>query len=145
MRISDWSSDVCSSDLGNGDDLQPAGRPRQRCRILHRRGLCRLLSLCEDGRRDASEQRGVEESGDRPACAGHHERNHWLSSFAQLHASTKMPRVFLRTPPAVPGCCIPTVTFAFHCVVSLCPPLCYRSPIHLTLKLPCSPLHPLPT
>src|SRR3546814_3288245 len=90
MRISDWSSDVCSSDL---------------------------LSLCEDGRRDATEQRGGEERGDRPACAGHHERNHWLSSFDQLKASTKMPSGFLRRPSAVPGCWITTVRIADQCVV----------------------------
>src|SRR3546814_17600662 len=79
MRISDWSSDVCSSDL---------------------------LSLCEDGRRDATEQRGGEERGDRPACAGHHERNHWLSTFDKLKASTKMRSRLLRRPSAVHGCWI---------------------------------------
>src|SRR3546814_3097573 len=30
MRISDWSSDVCSSDLRNNFRAQPAGRRRQR-------------------------------------------------------------------------------------------------------------------
>src|SRR3546814_2061857 len=44
MRISDWSSDVCSSDLDRGDDFQGAGclnrradhRPESSRRFRHR-------------------------------------------------------------------------------------------------------------
>src|SRR3546814_8901137 len=41
MRISDWSSDVCSSDLGRRDDLQraPRRRPGRQHRLLDRRAL----------------------------------------------------------------------------------------------------------
>src|SRR3546814_4105183 len=35
MRISDWSSDVCSSDLQRGSDRKPA-----RCRLLPARRAC---------------------------------------------------------------------------------------------------------
>src|SRR3546814_1034348 len=38
MRISDWSSDVCSSDLGGGADVELLGK----CRL-------RQLGLCPDG------------------------------------------------------------------------------------------------
>src|SRR3546814_5499995 len=39
MRISDWSSDVCSSDLSRGR------RPALRCRVRHRAGMrpCRVF------------------------------------------------------------------------------------------------------
>src|SRR3546814_7727773 len=37
MRISDWSSDVCSSDLRRVDDAQPADAPNAQARIDHRR------------------------------------------------------------------------------------------------------------
>src|SRR3546814_5151191 len=42
MRISDWSSDVCSSDLAPGHDLEPTGiaagpRPRIDFGSLHHR------------------------------------------------------------------------------------------------------------
>src|SRR3546814_17078738 len=56
MRISDWSSDVCSSDLGEGNarplsKASLAGRPRRRCR--HRAdkegGCTTLLLTCGPG------------------------------------------------------------------------------------------------
>src|SRR3546814_15527135 len=31
MRISDWSSDVCSSDLSSGDHQKPVSRPISSC------------------------------------------------------------------------------------------------------------------
>src|SRR3546814_7183066 len=42
MRISDWSSDVCSSDLKSG---KRPGNPG-RCRGRYRRYRCRHLGLC---------------------------------------------------------------------------------------------------
>src|SRR3546814_14890653 len=43
MRISDWSSDVCSSDLvGNGEEVAEALEPRL---VRHVRGMCRHNEL----------------------------------------------------------------------------------------------------
>src|SRR3546814_1208325 len=56
MRISDWSSDVCSSDLGAQPDHLRPGAARQGAR-LHRRA----------GRRDAAPARAPEAApGERP-------------------------------------------------------------------------------
>src|SRR3546814_16028004 len=46
MRISDWSSDVCSSDLERVEDPGEL-RIDHRQRLFHRRSLCpRLLACC---------------------------------------------------------------------------------------------------
>src|SRR3546814_3394293 len=37
MRISDWSSDVCSSDLGTADQHRPGADPRCRCQCAGER------------------------------------------------------------------------------------------------------------
>src|SRR3546814_8317440 len=76
MRISDWSSDVCSSDLGVGDDLRFAAGCRMDqvvcmtswLRNLHRRAACM-------GELDADETmiaglRQAEVEGTRARCAG---------------------------------------------------------------------------
>src|SRR3546814_10128608 len=58
MRISDWSSDVCSSDL-LGDDIE---RPRTaRADVLERRAIGRHVSREHSGRRHGDEHHaGVE-------------------------------------------------------------------------------------
>src|SRR3546814_10437788 len=45
MRISDWSSDVCSSDLG----LSPRGQPRQHSHIARRAGSPLPQNGCRPG------------------------------------------------------------------------------------------------
>src|SRR3546814_8009863 len=59
MRISDWSSDVCSSDLAFHDDLRPRGGPAHgECR--HRAGRASPLCTRSRGRCDRrSEERRV--------------------------------------------------------------------------------------
>src|SRR3546814_4189992 len=57
MRISDWSSDVCSSDLHDQDVMAVEGRGRHHL-DLHR--LFRLaMALAPDGRPARSEERRV--------------------------------------------------------------------------------------
>src|SRR3546814_1245459 len=74
MRISDWSSDVCSSDLSHGKQARRLSGPP--CRAFCRHGGGRARSLARDRRRSA---RG---SGDRrdpcgarsmAALIGHHD------------------------------------------------------------------------
>src|SRR3546814_2703450 len=55
MRISDWSSDVCSSDLGDG-----AGRPRRRAQL--RQADCRRPGPGSD----AKQRSGQRLPGDTP-------------------------------------------------------------------------------
>src|SRR3546814_10241944 len=50
MRISDWSSDVCSSDLHHDDNALGSGRARRARVFLRRRQLC----LCAVRRRHRS-------------------------------------------------------------------------------------------
>src|SRR3546814_8946990 len=59
MRISDWSSDVCSSDLIQDDDL--VGRDIQHDRLARRgpRHHERRLGLAQSRRRLASDEGGV--------------------------------------------------------------------------------------
>src|SRR3546814_2096052 len=44
MRISDWSSDVCSSDLGASGDGAPSRRTARRARTLAERGVMAQLA-----------------------------------------------------------------------------------------------------
>src|SRR3546814_1333608 len=58
MRISDWSSDVCSSDLGRAEsptDVQAQGGDRE-----HRRSL--PVQTCDDGSHDGGGFRNVAHS-----------------------------------------------------------------------------------
>src|SRR3546814_21118755 len=61
MRISDWSSDVCSSDLLDARGLVQLDDPHAD------RGLHRMTAVDDDehigGRRDGTEQRGAQSSG----------------------------------------------------------------------------------
>src|SRR3546814_16867681 len=67
MRISDWSSDVCSSDLVDPEALKQAGVPR-----LRARGIWRLAGdQLAEGQRDAAvlavhdmERAGIDIVGD---------------------------------------------------------------------------------
>src|SRR3546814_15717454 len=56
MRISDWSSDVCSSDLHRSDVL--------------RRGRTHVPLLCRDGRCHARRQRRTYRLGASGRCGG---------------------------------------------------------------------------
>src|SRR3546814_11872327 len=56
MRISDWSSDVCSSDLGNRDRAGPPGKPTRRATngrrpVRARDDLDRQAQQCRQGAR----------------------------------------------------------------------------------------------
>src|SRR3546814_13862493 len=59
MRISDWSSDVCSSDLDAGDDLQHQREPGEHAEIpeivqVARHGIARADSIVDEtGKRQA--------------------------------------------------------------------------------------------
>src|SRR3546814_1180304 len=88
MRISDWSSDVCSSDLSTSAAAPPASK-RRRCGErsgmnglqFERVGLGRALAMGD------AEQRGDEEQGrgggeDQPADHRAAERGVLLGAFA---------------------------------------------------------------
>src|SRR3546814_3221485 len=67
MRISDWSSDVCSSDLGQecrvavGAGLVPAAQPglRQRAEGLVQRSLPQRQAMDRSGRHGAQARAGA--------------------------------------------------------------------------------------
>src|SRR3546814_20110901 len=62
MRISDWSSDVCSSDLAVGDAAAAADRLRDAGDLAVRRGFARHLRGGRGGRAD--------DRAGRPAAGG---------------------------------------------------------------------------
>src|SRR3546814_5963952 len=62
MRISDWSSDVCSSDLCCSRSPRPAGRPHKRASAASQAGRA-YRSWQNPGARDAAEMRGARLGG----------------------------------------------------------------------------------
>src|SRR3546814_2520770 len=81
MRISDWSSDVCSSDLGFG--VERAGLLERECRFL-RRGEAVAAPEHEQVRRPG-------EGGDRGRPV---ERIGGGQPFGQLVERARQPRIF---------------------------------------------------
>src|SRR3546814_12099609 len=81
MRISDWSSDVCSSDLGEVDLLaavQPDAGGADHIldgALLHGRGWIRVVAMgAENGERLARATLNLNESGAVRRCARSEER-----------------------------------------------------------------------
>src|SRR3546814_7899722 len=84
MRISDWSSDVCSSDLTPPQAGQPA----------HGMATCQPLSAATGGRRDRARYRGARNARDPLSIQGndrqrlHRRRRHeTLTGRSEEHTS----------------------------------------------------------
>src|SRR3546814_1632035 len=87
MRISDWSSDVCSSDLGEGLDDRP-GRRRQRIDVRALRLVARGRYL--DGAMLDVDPRQFEFGDFRPALPGQDEQ--------AIHGAEGVAHVARRVP-----------------------------------------------
>src|SRR3546814_7299906 len=70
MRISDWSSDVCSSDLRNWQSIMREGRTGNWALEIRLGGVPQFPLPCDD---DGCGEAGGGKTGQRTPGPGHHE------------------------------------------------------------------------